>query len=555
MKKLGSVSFLSTCLATILLLAGSGASAAGFGQGYKVFHGDLNGDGRKDLLVKAPPKKVSIIPLDDLIVPIIKCCDTPDFVLQNNGAGSFSIVGALTAAQQLIVAAWPEASQVTVWSRDIDYDGKKDLELTGVRLLIADAWDMILWANDQQGGVPSQLKAQDMRFQARHEQLFAWIRDNNFFDNNAPLRVRVGGPVPTNPQWYAGFGDPPPVGLMNQWLQQCNAQVQPSRTCVIHQGWPPEPCIRTVGIYDNQGRWLFNTTTNICDYRWHILIYPNTIQVERDYSVYDSEARETAEIMRRLNSTCPAMNETDKSRLQTIMEGWYGRALAGIFRSDTLNSWQHETFPGDSGIYQYSSDPTFHHYDLETKICFAGQSNCTLAAVRDNKHRYYSFPNFLLRPKFTNVDGSSELAFITWPGGTSNPNNYWIPAGPITQRFVTTPGHRYEGATQNVTQTNHVVYPGTISRYVEQRSDGIWVFTHGIGINRMFCTLHPAFRPLNLLAGYGNDVYGPKAFGALDVELKKSWQGQYNPQGADPGGPNAGSVGVNPSSVTVNPNQ
>lgn len=84
----------------------------------------------------------------------------------------------------------------------------------------------------------------------------------------------------------------------------------------------------------------------------------------------------------------------------------------------------------------------------------------------------------------------------------------------------------WQGAIQSITQSNHMVYPGTISRTVISERGRLAIFTHGIGINRFRCTTGFVGRfvaPGQLFGGLVNDYYGKKAFEALDTQLKKQF--------------------------------
>jgi hypothetical protein len=102
-------------------------------------------------------------------------------------------------------------------------------------------------------------------------------------------------------------------------------------------------------------------------------------------------------------------------------------------------------------------------------------------------------------------------------------------AGTVTQSFITSPGSPYVGAVQNVTDANHLSYPGTISRYVSQNAAGIKIFTHGIGVNKAISCSSPLplLRQFQTLLGFANDTSGPKAFKQLDKEMIKYYRNNY----------------------------
>jgi hypothetical protein len=192
-----------------------------------------------------------------------------------------------------------------------------------------------------------------------------------------------------------------------------------------------------------------------------------------------------------------------------------------------------------------------------TKVCELTETNCTLSVVKDQALRHFSVPNFRLQPLFTPIPGPPVMAYISVPKLTSYSWSYVRKAGFVTQRFIET--GRWAGGTQNVTEADHLVYPGTISRYIDTNSSSakkpvtppsggtaLYVFTHGVGLNRYHCNTNQGSRVLQMFLGYGNDVYGRKAFKALDKEMIRWWRSNYSPNGvSDPPAP---AESVNPGS-------
>lgn len=75
---------------------------------YKVFVGDVNGDGRQDILVKAVPKIVMIPIDDDFNVPIPISGPSPSFVLLSGAAGTYTLSSNPNA--QTLAFAWVQSS-------------------------------------------------------------------------------------------------------------------------------------------------------------------------------------------------------------------------------------------------------------------------------------------------------------------------------------------------------------------------------------------------------------------------------------------------------------
>lgn len=507
-----------------------GARAAGFDDTYKVYQGHLNNDDKLDLYVRS--SRAIVIPVDDM--PIVIGPPVRDFVLQTNGQNGFTILGQLTPEQRMQALQWQPAEQIDVFTRDVDLDGYTDLDLVGIGYVAAGYFDLIAYAPTQRGAPPSLLTSKNNKFSRFHEHLFGWLRDNNYFQANAPQKIT--SIEPGQRWWFGSIADPTNTYLMNKWLADCRVRY-PGYVCALSDRPPPPPCERTVPQTDDQGNYVGTGPSNICEKPIHVIIYtPGTIQTSPDYSVFDTDARETADILVRINAACPAIPATDAERLAQIAELIYQHAiLRNVPPADKMNSFQHAPFPGDE-LFN-TADKTYHHYDVRTRICGLSEANCNMAVVRDDAGRSFSYPAFMLRRHFTPIPGPAVTAYITAPALTSVAVAYVIPAGPITQRFVES--GQWVGATQNITQVNHVVYPGTISRYIELKDNTLYAFTHGVGINRAFCSLAPEARPYNIFLAAQNDANGPKAFKQLDRELIKYWKRNFSPAGAptDPLGP------------------
>lgn len=541
-------------LSSLSMALSTGAGAANFLDGYKVTRGDFNSDGRIDLFV-SPGRRVVLIP-GDVDIPIA-VQPVRDFVLQYNGDGTFALVLQLTAAQRSSMSQWPIAT-VDGWLRDVDYDGNVDLELTGIASVISGAFDQVIYAPSGSVGSPTGLTAQNLRFQHYHEQVFGWLRNHNYFADNAPRKITSVEPAQRT--WYGSIRDPGNVFLMNLWLQQCNAD-HPGSTCALSDRAPPAPCVRTVNLFNDSGVFVGTSTINICDFGIHVIIYnPQTITVAPDFSVFDADARETTDILDRLTATCPIFPTSDEDRLRQIEESIWQHVFLPGAGANTSNEFSHTGFPGDELFNP--TDRTYHHYDVYTKVCDLTETNCNLSVVRDQALRHFSLPNFKLRPVFTPIPGPHQMAYISFPGLTSVTSSYIKQAGFVTQRFVET--GRWAGGVQNVTEADHLVYPGTISHYIDTNRNGakapvtppgggaaLYVFTHGVGLNRFQCSINRASRPLQMFIGYGNDVFGSKAFAQLDKEMIRWWRRNYTPSGFNDPPPPGDLVNPGPGSSPI----
>jgi hypothetical protein len=548
------VSAFMLCVFTVavilpLLTLSTAATAADFLDGYKITRGDFNTDGKVDLFV-SPGRRVIILP-GDIDIPIA-VQPVRDFVLQYNGNGTFTLIAQLTSAQRNSMSQWPIAA-VDGWLRDADLDGNVDLELTGVASVISGAFDQVIYAPAGTVGSPTGLTAENDKFEHYHEQVFGWLRNHNYFADNAPRKITSAEPAQRG--WYGSIRDRGNVYLMNLWLQQCSNQYSGS-ICALSDRPPPPPCVRSGTVYNDAGIPVGTGTNDICQFDMHVIIYiPQTITVAPDYSVFDADARETTDILNRLTATCPIFPTTDEERMKQISEQiWQHIFLPGA-GANTSNEFSHTSVPGDE-LFN-TLDKTYHHYDVYTKVCELTETNCNMSVVRDQALRHFSVPNVRLQPLFTPIPGPPVMAYISVPKLTSYSWSYVRKAGFVTQRFIET--GRWAGGTQNVTEADHVVYPGTISRYIDTNSSSakkpvtppsggtaLYVFTHGVGLNRYHCNTNQNSRVLQMLLGYGNDVYGRKAFKQLDKEMIRWWRGNYSPNGvSDPPAP---AESVNPGS-------
>lgn len=516
------------------------ASAAGFDSSYNVFRGDLNGDGRTDLYVRS--SRVTVIPLDD--IPIVIGPAVRDFVLQNRGDGSFDLISNLTPAQRGALAAWPPAD-VGMSIRDIDVDGHPDLDLQSIAHAIPRASDQILLSSPARGAPPRQLIAKTPQFQNFHNDLAAAIQNPSYFDDNAPNRVV--SQEPPSRIWYGSVrnaGDFASTSLLTSW---CGADY-PASQCNLSTVDPTQ-CVRPVNLYDAAGAYVGSGTRNVCDDFIHVFVYvPGSVSVVKDYSVFDQRARETQDILDRLQNGCSLFTpSTDTQRINDILNGVYNSSLYIPDRFGQ-NSVPHPPAPGDELFDQ--ADPTFHHYDVRNRVCDVGQQACNVVNASSYSYkglRAFTFPSYKLEPTFTPVDGSELSVYVAPPGSTDNPDAFTIGFGIVTQRMVQT-GYWTDGI-QNVTTPQHWVYPGTIARKIFREGNSLYVRTHGMGANRFWCVPASPISQSAAVAVYGtrmivaasNDNFGAKTFHTLDVKMIKQFRAQNgypaSPQSVPPGTP------------------
>nr|WP_298723021.1 hypothetical protein [uncultured Steroidobacter sp.] len=511
------------------------AGAAGFDNSYRVRVGHYNADVLPDLFVSS--SRFTPIAIDD--IQVIVPPPVQDFVLSNNGNGTFSLVTQLSSTERAAARNWPEADAI-VSVRDVDANGFDDLSIEGLPDIITGALDQIVHAT--RGRVPFHVTAKNAKFVKYHGDLIRWMLDPQFF-TNVPLKLASSQPATA--KWFGFVRDPQDFSSAYQLIQQCRI-IHPTRSCgyayidPVATSADPKGCVRSVTLYDGNLQPVGQDPNHdVCQYELHVYDYvPASVTLQADTSVYDTDARETAEILKRLKDGCPEVPLNDltaATELEQILARVWGQNVidqAGGF-VNVNNSESHPPFPGD-GLFDTSAD-TYHHYDVTTPLCSIGQLGCDVATQRAIL-RYFSYPSYKLQPTPTAVNGVEEvLVRITIvPGNFAR--YYTIPGGYITQRFVTS--GFWLDAVQNVTRPAHVVYPGTISRTITQKAGALQVFTHGVGINRLFCTVNnTALEPfIQMIMGFSNDVFGAAAFRALDREMKRYYQdhplGPPQPAGA-----------------------
>ena len=162
-------------------------------------------------------------------------------------------------------------------------------------------------------------------------------------------------------------------------------------------------------------------------------------------------------------------------------------------------------------------DPSAHRYGVLTYMGPVDKSKgITLDfLVNDVIRERTSYPGKRMADGKANFQGISHVYAVRIPmalalGETAlnDPSYYTTRIGDIRQMEV-------PNGVLNVTTTDHMVYPGTIRRTGIEVNGGLYIYTSGAGINRLYNTdLAPA-ELTNKLA-WGNDHYGAMAFRTLD---------------------------------------
>lgn len=484
----------------------------------------MNGDARPDLYIRS--RHVAVVPVDD--IPVVIGPAVRDFVLQSRADGSFDLINTLTAAQRSAGSQWASAD-VTLVFRDVDMDGRGDLDLLSVGNAVPGARDLIVLSGAR-GAAPKQLIVKNNKFMNFHNDLVAAIQDPQYFDNYAVNRV-VSSEPPSR-IYYGGIINAGSFAATSSLLAMCRADF-PNHVCNVTTVDPAQ-CVWTQNLYNSNGEYVGTVTRNVCGDHLNVFVYvPGSVQVVKDYSVFDQHARETKEILDRLQNGCGLFQPSaDTQRITEILGGIYGLPSL-ISDRYTPNSVPHPPAPGDE-LYD-QDDPTFHHYDARSKLCTVGEPNCNLVAASSYSYRglrAFTYPAQRLEPMYTPVDGSQHTVYVVpyyKPWAADRPQEYTWPFGVITQRFVQS-GYWAEGV-QNVTTPQHWVYPGTIVRKMFQEGNSLYVRTHGMGVNRFWCAPANPADPasygvlgVRMIIAFSNDHFGPVMFRTMDNEMRRHWR-------------------------------
>jgi hypothetical protein len=547
---------LSAFVLSFLFASPSMLLAAGFDDDYSAHTGDLDSNGLIDIYLQRQTELV-FVNVGGILTPIVTAQrEVGEFYLQNLGSGQFD-VAPLSNSQLATVRQWPE-QDIAVVARHINFDSAADAQLVGVDEVIPGALDQMIFSDESNFAEPVSAVAMDEDLQQFIFDSFAWSVDVDYFRDSAPWKIV--GVDPGTGQWRSAIFDSGNLFLINNALARC--EIQTGNVCVV-SSIDPSPCVRSVIIRDEVGNIVGADTVNVCVAGIHIYAYtPGSVLVEQDFSVFHHSALEIAE---EIEDYSPGGIE---EILEAEMDPEDWEALNGIIReilkeifgeepldeveeedddeffadlclaigADEVNSFDHDPFPLDDSFPM--SDPTFHHYDLQTKACEGVEPNCTIDILKDHVLPRFSYPSERLRPTDPTFDPNDlVLVYVAPPGLTRWPRFYELPFGYVVQRMLGEEdlgpenGPWQLGAIQNITTPAHFVHPGTISRTL---TVGVGTkphfFTHGIGLNRAGTTIKEIMdidvpsQGINMLLGCANDVWGPEAFRALDKQAVKYWQ-------------------------------
>ncbi len=158
-------------LTAFLLLLGvcSAVSAQGFDERYEAYV-LTNGD----ILVRQNPEIILLH--GDVVTPIVLPPPVEEFLLQSQGS-SYSVN---TDASGIDIEA---ATLVEIVLGDFNIDGLNDLLIKNLSSAVSGAYDQIVFADSS--GLPNIVTPIDEEFQSFFEELYQWILNPNYFEENA----------------------------------------------------------------------------------------------------------------------------------------------------------------------------------------------------------------------------------------------------------------------------------------------------------------------------------------------------------------------------------
>lgn len=191
--------------AAALMLLASPVHGDGFSEHYVAYYGDANGDRRTDIYLKWEPE-TDVVHCDDSITPDTSSPpDVPNTLLTQTASGRFVVAtGAVSQARFAHWPALPDPAVVAVV--DFNMDGYMDIGLRFLNslstLFPARLADQIVYAPEVKGAAPSVVKVIDAAALKFFTELYGWITNAQYFEQNAPLITSVTGSLSVD---YSGF--------------------------------------------------------------------------------------------------------------------------------------------------------------------------------------------------------------------------------------------------------------------------------------------------------------------------------------------------------------
>ncbi len=156
---------------------------------YTVYQGDYNRDNLTDFYIRQDPGiNPQDLPVGKAGVSATPPSDIDAFVLQQNiDQRTFKVVKGIGPVNKARMNNWPEQPEMFVVLGDYNSDGFLDAVVKGVRNVFSTADDQLIFYHTDNG----QATAMDASFNKFVDEVFQWVRDPQYFDNNAPTATQT----------------------------------------------------------------------------------------------------------------------------------------------------------------------------------------------------------------------------------------------------------------------------------------------------------------------------------------------------------------------------
>lgn len=178
----------ATLVVVTAIFAGSALGSDGFDLDYEVRSGDHNSDGLLDLLVSKPRKVITVH--GDVPIPILVANGEPDFVLEQDWQGNFS-VAPVGAHMPTSSASW-SPTEIVLTAVEFSLDDLADAFLTNIDSIVPGADDLIVFA-EPGTAMPRFVSAFDDNMKEFVEQVSDWVVDPDYFRNIAYTETPASG--------------------------------------------------------------------------------------------------------------------------------------------------------------------------------------------------------------------------------------------------------------------------------------------------------------------------------------------------------------------------
>lgn len=320
----------------LFLFASFFSHGQGFDSGYRAYSGDFNNDGLTDFYVKKPASPFIPIINDDITFFIPNNQPAPvdpqEFVLQQTSNHRFTIQSNLSNSQKQMLSQWPEVA-VELVLEDFNLDGVLDIFLKGVPSIISSSFNQIVFASPSTNQPPQVVTAVDNNFKQFFEEVYNWIVNPNYFEDNVPsgtyLTTHVTGAVPS-------------FSSVAEFMLLCHSRNLGN--CAYSAGslfsWIPantgRSCASVVGevftLYGATGATknsLDQTVNHFCDPTWTgYIIYVDNPTPWVDYSVFNQDVMAMEDILEQVFVDGESsVSESEVQEIESILGNTMGIAI------------------------------------------------------------------------------------------------------------------------------------------------------------------------------------------------------------------------------------